>query len=102
MDRIAATNELAFRVGFSGHGGHLRIEPLPPVERPIPLNSLPDFIPNELSVQFDESFKKAWEEDVAEFLRDGLYNLYFYTLVPEFKVIVSCVKSSNEFRPTLL
>ena len=57
---------------------------------------------NDLSVQFDDLFKKAWEEDVAEFVRDGLYNPYIYTLVPVFKVMVSCVKSFNEFRPTLL
>ncbi|GFY84287.1 hypothetical protein Acr_03g0010610 [Actinidia rufa] len=54
MDRIAATNELAFRVGFSGHSGHLRIEPLPPVERPNPLNSLPNFIL--VSVSFFDTF----------------------------------------------
>ncbi|KAG0473479.1 hypothetical protein HPP92_015336 [Vanilla planifolia] len=44
MDRIVASNELAFRIGFSGHSGHLRLEPLPPVERLNPLKSLPDFV----------------------------------------------------------
>lgn len=44
MDRFSAGNEVAFRVGFSGHSGHLRLEPLPPVERHNPLRSLPDFI----------------------------------------------------------
>ncbi|KAA8543784.1 hypothetical protein F0562_022039 [Nyssa sinensis] len=44
MDRIVAANELAFRVGFSGHSGHLRVEPLPPVEGSNPVKSLPDFI----------------------------------------------------------
>lgn len=41
MDRIEAAKELPFRVGFTGHSGHLTIEPLPPVERPKPLDSLP-------------------------------------------------------------
>lgn len=44
MDRIEAAKELAFRVGFSGHNGHLRLEPLSTVERCNPLKSLPDFI----------------------------------------------------------
>lgn len=44
MDRIDAANELAFRVGFTGHSGHLSIEPLPPVYRPRPVDSLPEFI----------------------------------------------------------
>lgn len=45
MDRIQAANELAFRVGFSGHSGHLRVEPLYTVEdRSDPIKSLPDFI----------------------------------------------------------
>lgn len=44
MDRVHATNELSFRVGFTGHSGHLTVEPLPPVERPNQLHSLPDFI----------------------------------------------------------
>lgn len=28
---------------------------------------------NELSVQFDDLFKKAWEEDVTEFEKVGMY-----------------------------
>lgn len=28
---------------------------------------------NELSVQFDDLIKKAWEEDVTEFVEDGIY-----------------------------
>lgn len=28
---------------------------------------------SELSVQFDDLFKKAWEEDVTEFDGDGMY-----------------------------
>lgn len=30
---------------------------------------------SELSVQFDDLFKKAWQEDVTEFVGDGLYYL---------------------------
>ena len=44
MDPIEATNGLSFRVGFSGHSGHLRLEPLSTVESSNPLKSLPDFI----------------------------------------------------------
>lgn len=44
MNRVYAGNELAFRVGFSGHGGHLRVEPLYTAERDDALNSLPDFV----------------------------------------------------------
>ncbi|XP_052185794.1 DExH-box ATP-dependent RNA helicase DExH11 isoform X2 [Diospyros lotus] len=45
MDRIVAAKELAFRVGFTGYSGHLRVEPLSPLERPNGLSSLPDFVP---------------------------------------------------------
>lgn len=44
MDRLVAAKELSFRIGFTGHSGHLTIEPLPPVERDTPHNSIPDFI----------------------------------------------------------
>ncbi|KAM6578144.1 hypothetical protein CsatB_029981 [Cannabis sativa] len=44
MDPIKAANELNYRVGFSGHSGHLRLEPLSTVERSNPVKSLPDFI----------------------------------------------------------
>ncbi|KAJ4965981.1 hypothetical protein NE237_017830 [Protea cynaroides] len=63
MDRIFATNELAFRVGFSGYSGHLRLEPLPPVERANPIRDLPDFIiPPALEPETPESGKKYLEE----------------------------------------
>ncbi|GFP91206.1 helicase ski2w [Phtheirospermum japonicum] len=63
MDRVTAANELSFRVGFTGHAGHLRIEPLPPVDRPNPLHSLPDFIlppafPKETPEMIEEYIKK--------------------------------------------
>lgn len=29
-------------------------------------------------MQFDDLFKKAWEEDVVEFEGDGMYNLQFW------------------------
>lgn len=33
---------------------------------------------NELSVQFDDLFKKAWEEDVPEIEKDGMYYLTLF------------------------
>ncbi|XP_057953252.1 DExH-box ATP-dependent RNA helicase DExH11 [Malania oleifera] len=63
MDRIEAASELAFRVGFSGHSGHLRLEPLPPVERADPVKSLPDFIlPPAFAKETPESIKEYIEE----------------------------------------
>lgn len=63
MDRIAAANEIAFRIGFSGHSGHLRLEPLPPVESSNPLRSLPDFIiPPAFPPETPESLKENLEE----------------------------------------
>ncbi|KAI8523660.1 hypothetical protein RHMOL_Rhmol13G0090800 [Rhododendron molle] len=63
MDRIVATKELAFRVGFSGHSGHLRVEPLPPVERPGPLHNLPDFIP-------PPAFARETPESIKEYIEE--------------------------------
>ncbi|XP_010928932.1 DExH-box ATP-dependent RNA helicase DExH11 isoform X2 [Elaeis guineensis] len=63
MDRITAANEVAFRIGFSGHSGHLRLEPLPPVESSNPLRSLPDFIlPPAFPAETSESLKDILEE----------------------------------------
>ncbi|XP_031255224.1 DExH-box ATP-dependent RNA helicase DExH11 isoform X2 [Pistacia vera] len=64
MDRIQASNELAFRVGFSGHSGHLRVEPLYTVEdRSDPIKSLPDFIlPPAFPRETPESIKEHIEE----------------------------------------
>ncbi|KAJ0987857.1 hypothetical protein J5N97_006213 [Dioscorea zingiberensis] len=63
MDRITAANEVAFKIGFSGHSGHLRLEPLPPVERSNSLKSLPDFIlPPAFPPETPESVKKYLEE----------------------------------------
>ncbi|KAG1365844.1 DExH-box ATP-dependent RNA helicase DExH11 [Cocos nucifera] len=63
MDRITAANEVAFRIGFSGHSGHLRLEPLPPVESSNPLRSLPDFIlPAAFPAETSESLKEVLEE----------------------------------------
>lgn len=44
MEPIQAANGLSFRVGLSGHSGHLRLEPLSTVERTNPVNTVPDFI----------------------------------------------------------
>ncbi|GMH07384.1 hypothetical protein Nepgr_009224 [Nepenthes gracilis] len=63
MDRLVATNELSFRVGFSGHGGHLRIEPLPPVEGDNTLGHLPDFI-------LPPAFPKETAESIKEHIQE--------------------------------
>ncbi|XP_055831950.1 DExH-box ATP-dependent RNA helicase DExH11 isoform X4 [Solanum dulcamara] len=63
MDRIVAAKELSFRIGFTGHSGHLRIEPLPPVERDTPLNSIPDFI-------LPPAFPKETPETIREYIRE--------------------------------
>uniref|UniRef100_A0A2P2LY90 Ski2 N-terminal domain-containing protein n=1 Tax=Rhizophora mucronata TaxID=61149 RepID=A0A2P2LY90_RHIMU len=63
MNRIKATDELSFRVGFSGHSGHLRIEPISGVERSDPVKSLPDFIlPPAFPRETCESIKEHIEE----------------------------------------
>ncbi|KAG5598522.1 hypothetical protein H5410_029892 [Solanum commersonii] len=63
MDRLVAAKELSFRIGFTGHSGHLTIEPLPPVERDTPLNSIPDFI-------LPPAFPKETPETIKEFIRE--------------------------------
>lgn len=84
MDRVPAANGLSFRVGFTGHSGHLRIEPLPPVERPNPLHSLPDFIPVSIVRLNHSSF----------FNNGGFFSFYFlsefevYELGPIWNVII--------------
>lgn len=50
---------------------------------------------NELYVQFDDLFKKAWEEDVTEFVGEGLYCLCSDILDHVFEILLSCAKSSN-------
>ncbi|XP_043721889.1 DExH-box ATP-dependent RNA helicase DExH11 isoform X1 [Telopea speciosissima] len=63
MDPIVAASEFSFRVGFSGYSGHLRLEPLPPVERANPLKAVPDFIiPPAFAPETPESVKKYLEE----------------------------------------
>ncbi|XP_071723078.1 DExH-box ATP-dependent RNA helicase DExH11-like [Rutidosis leptorrhynchoides] len=63
MDRIQAANELAFRVGFSGYSGHLRLEPIYTVEGTDPVKSLPDFIlPPAFPRETPESIKDHIEE----------------------------------------
>ncbi|URE37994.1 DSHCT (NUC185) domain [Musa troglodytarum] len=64
MERVVATNEVAFRVGFTGYSGHLRLEPLPPVQRSTPLSSLPDFI-------LPPAFPPETPESVKEYLEDN-------------------------------
>lgn len=60
MDRIDTVTELPFRVGFTGHGGHIRIDPLPPSSSQ---QSLPDFIlPPAFVRETPESIKKFVED----------------------------------------
>ncbi|XP_071934825.1 DExH-box ATP-dependent RNA helicase DExH11 isoform X2 [Coffea arabica] len=63
MDRIEAGQEMAFRVGFTGHSGHLTIEPLPPVQRSTPLSSLPDFI-------LPPAFPRETPESIKEYIKE--------------------------------
>ncbi|KAF6153463.1 hypothetical protein GIB67_027330 [Kingdonia uniflora] len=65
MERIVGTNEEnSFRIGFSGYSGHLRLEPLPPIERSNSLRSLPDFIlPAAFPPETPESIKRYLEEN---------------------------------------
>ncbi|OVA17687.1 Helicase [Macleaya cordata] len=63
MDRIGAGSEFPFKIGLSGYSGHLRLEPLPPVERPDPIKSLPDFVlPSAFPPERPETVKKLLEE----------------------------------------
>ncbi|XP_024988719.1 DExH-box ATP-dependent RNA helicase DExH11 isoform X1 [Cynara cardunculus var. scolymus] len=63
MDRIDTVKELPFRVGFTGHSGHIRIEPLPPVQQSSPINSLPEFIlPPAFARETPESIKTLVED----------------------------------------
>ncbi|XP_071701571.1 DExH-box ATP-dependent RNA helicase DExH11-like [Rutidosis leptorrhynchoides] len=70
MDRIDTVKELPFRVGFTGHSGHIRIEPLPSVQQSSPVNSLPEFIlPPAFPRETPESIKKFVED---KYLLPGL------------------------------
>ncbi|KAL5748007.1 hypothetical protein ACOSQ2_025304 [Xanthoceras sorbifolium] len=71
MDRIQVSNELSFRVGFSGHSGHLKVEPVYTVEdRSDPVKSLPDFVlPPAFPRETPESIKEHIEE---KYLMPGL------------------------------
>ncbi|KAI4373417.1 hypothetical protein MLD38_011543 [Melastoma candidum] len=63
MEPIEAANGLSFRVGFTGHSGHLRLEPLSTPERRNPLKSVPDFIsPPAFPGETRESIKEFIEE----------------------------------------
>lgn len=63
MDRVTVGNELSFRVGLTGHSGHLFIEPLPPVEADNPLRDLPDFV---LPPAFPEETRESIKEHIEE------------------------------------
>lgn len=62
--------ELPFKLALTGYGGHLRVEPLPPVRRETPFSSLPDLIlPPALPKETPESIRKSIE---LEYLIPGL------------------------------
>ncbi|XP_024026737.1 DExH-box ATP-dependent RNA helicase DExH11 isoform X1 [Morus notabilis] len=63
MEPIKAANELHFRVGFSGHSGHLRLDPLSSLERSDPLKSLPDFISS-------PAFPKETPESIKSYVEE--------------------------------
>ncbi|KAM7256254.1 hypothetical protein ACFE04_011995 [Oxalis oulophora] len=65
MDRVEATNELSFRVGFSGYSGHLRLQPIYSLETPTdPIKSLPDFI-------LPPAFPRETPESIKEHIEDN-------------------------------
>ncbi|KAD6795715.1 hypothetical protein R6Q59_031765 [Mikania micrantha] len=63
MDRIDTVPELPFRVGFTGHSGHIRIEPIPSVHQSSPVDSLPEFI-------LPPAFVKETPESIKKFVED--------------------------------
>ncbi|OMO90526.1 hypothetical protein COLO4_19087 [Corchorus olitorius] len=63
MKPIEAANGLSFRVGFSGHSGHLRVEPLYTEERDNPIKSLPDFI-------LPPAFPRETPESIKEHIKE--------------------------------
>ncbi|XVF68917.1 hypothetical protein PTKIN_Ptkin11bG0039600 [Pterospermum kingtungense] len=63
MKPIEAANGLSFRVGFSGHSGHLRVEPLYTEERDNPIKSLPDFV-------LPPAFPKETPESIKEHIKE--------------------------------
>ncbi|XVF19931.1 hypothetical protein REPUB_Repub11eG0153900 [Reevesia pubescens] len=63
MKPIQAANGFSFRVGISGHSGHLRVEPLYTEERDNPIKSLPDFVlPPAFPSETPESIKEHIKE----------------------------------------
>ncbi|XP_042402633.1 DExH-box ATP-dependent RNA helicase DExH11-like isoform X2 [Zingiber officinale] len=67
MERVVAANEVAFSLGFTGHSGHLHLEPLHPVVRPNSLTSLPDFI-----------LPPAFPQETHERMRESIEENYFH------------------------
>ncbi|KZV40547.1 hypothetical protein F511_29373 [Dorcoceras hygrometricum] len=82
MDRVPAADELSFRVGFTGHSGHLRIEPFTPVGSQNPLHSIPDFI-------LPPAFPRETHESVKEYIK-GKY------LEPRLDEDVFCPQNSGK------
>ena len=73
MEPIKAANELYFRVGFSGHSGHLRLQPLSTAERSDPVKSLPDFVL--VSVQILAS---VWHFVFTQWLLALVFDRFFF------------------------
>ncbi|KAI7756452.1 hypothetical protein M8C21_002341 [Ambrosia artemisiifolia] len=63
MDRIETVRELAFRIGFTGHSGHIRIEPLPSSSSSSDTPLLPDLI-------LPPAFPKETPESIQKFVED--------------------------------
>ncbi|XVE79464.1 hypothetical protein DITRI_Ditri14bG0060900 [Diplodiscus trichospermus] len=63
MRPIQAANGFSFRVGISGHSGHLRVEPLYTEERDNPIKSLPDFV-------LPPAFPRETPESIKEHIKE--------------------------------
>ncbi|XP_022752665.1 DExH-box ATP-dependent RNA helicase DExH11 isoform X1 [Durio zibethinus] len=63
MKPIQAANGFSFRVGFSGHSGHLRVEPLYTEERDNPIKALPDFV-------LPPAFPRETPESIKEHIKE--------------------------------
>ncbi|WRX33604.1 DEAD/DEAH box helicase domain - like 8 [Theobroma cacao] len=63
MKPIQAANGFSFRVGFSGHSGHLRVEPLYTEERDNPIKTLPDFV-------LPPAFPRETPESIKEHIKE--------------------------------
>lgn len=63
MERIDAGNGLSFRIGFTGHSGHLYLEPLPSDQSSSRLDELPDYVP-------PPAFLPETPESIEEYIKE--------------------------------